>query len=287
LRPRAWVVAALFCLCAPVRAVDLAPLWDFSQPALIEQRLRAALHSAEGDDALILKTQIARSHGLRQDFDAARTMLASIEPAVTGAGAEARARYQLELGRTYASATHPPQAQTTESRERARRAYLSALDIARASALDSLAIDAIHMLAFVDTAPADQLRWGQQALAVALASSQPAARRWEASVRNNIGYALHQLGRYPDALEQFERALAIRERGSNASATRTARWMVAWTLRALQRDDEALALQLRLEAEGDAAGQPDPHVFEELELLYRARDDARRAAHYERRRAAH
>lgn len=111
-----------------------------------------------------------------------------------------------------------------------------------------------------------------------LASSQPAAKRWEASVRNNIGYALHQL--YPEALAQFERALAIRERGSNASATRTARWMVAWTLRALQRDDEALALQLRLEAEGDAAGQPDRYVFEELELLYRACGDVQRAAHY-------
>jgi tetratricopeptide (TPR) repeat protein len=209
-----------------------------------------------------------------------------LKPQINAASAEARTRWALEWGRSWASATHPSESQTPQAKATARAAYLEAVQTAKAAQLDNLAIDAIHMLAFVDTAPADQLRWGQLALAVALASSQPAARRWEASVRNNIGYALHQLGRYPDALEQFERALAIRERGSNASATRTARWMVAWTLRALQRDDEALALQLRLEAEGDAAGQPDPHVFEALELLYRARDDARRAAHYERRRAA-
>ena len=55
-------------------------------------------------------------------------------------------------------------------------------------------------------------------------------------------------------------------------------------LRALKRDDEALAMQLALEQEGDAAGEPDPYVYEELELLHRARGDNDRAAHYARRR---
>ena len=49
--------------------------------------------------------------------------------------------------------------------------------------------------------------------------------------------------------------------------------MVAWTLRALGRMDEALDIQLRLEHECEAAGAPDPYVFEELEILYRARND--------------
>lgn len=43
--------------------------------------------------------------------------------------------------------------------------------------------------------------------------------------------------------------------------------MVAWTPRALNRTDEALNIQLRLEREADAAKQP-AYVFEELELLY-------------------
>ena len=119
-----------------------------------------------------------------------------------------------------------------------------------------------------------------------LQSQQPDARKWEASVRNNIGYALHQLGRYPEALAQFEQALALREQGSNASATRVARWMVAWTLRSLQRLDEALAIQLRLETECAAAGEPDPYVFEELEVLYQAKGDMERAAHYARLKAS-
>jgi hypothetical protein len=56
--------------------------------------------------------------------------------------------------------------------------------------------------------------------------------------------------------------------------------MVAWTLRALGKMDEALEIQLRLERECDAAKKPDRYVFEELEILYRARGDAPRAKHY-------
>jgi len=267
-------------------ALDVVPMWDFNRPEVSEQRFRDALKTASGDDALILQTQIARTYGLRGQFDAARELLRTIEPEVARAGPEARVRYDLELGRTYASATHPPETQTPETRDRARAAYTRALTQARDAHLDALAIDAIHMFAFIDSEPADQLKWAQQALSVVEASSQPDAKRWEASIRNNLGYALHQLGRYDEALAQFEAALAIRERGTNDEATRGARWMVAWTLRSLGRKDEALAIQLRLESEADAAGAPDPEIFEELELLYRERGDLERAEHYRVRKAS-
>jgi tetratricopeptide (TPR) repeat protein len=136
------------------------------------------------------------------------------------------------------------------------------------------------MLAFVDTEPADQLKWGQEALAVVAASSQPEARKWEASIQNNIGYALHELGRFDEALISFRQALLIRERGTDAQAIREAHWMIAWTLRSLGHMDEALDIQLRLERECEAAKAPDPYVFEELETLYRARGDEVRANHY-------
>lgn len=261
-------------------AIDLAPLWDFSKPELSEQRFRAALPGASADDQLILQTQIARTKGMRKDFASAREVLKDIESKVAEAGPEARARYFLELGRTYASAKHDPAAVTATAKEQARRAFTTALDIAKAARLDALAIDAIHMFAFIDAAPTDQLTWGQAALAVVLASDQPAAQKWEASVRNNIGYALHQLGRYEEALAEFNQAASIREKGKDAEATRTANWMVAWTLRALNRTDEALNIQLRLEREADAAKQPDPYVFEELELLYAGKGNKERAAHY-------
>ncbi|HUP09734.1 MAG TPA: tetratricopeptide repeat protein [Caldimonas sp.] len=270
----------------PARAsVDVDALWD-DDPAVAEAHFRAALANASGDDALILETQIARTYGLRRDFAQARRILDDVEPRLARAGAEARARYALELGRTLASATHPPETQTDATRAAARSAYESAASIARDAGLDALRVDALHMMGFVDTQPADQLRWARAALAVAQASSQPAARRWEASLRNNAGYALHELGRYEEALVEFRMALALREQGTNAQATRIAWWMVAWTLRALGRDDEALDIQLRLERESVAAGTPDPDVFEELEILYRQRGDTARAAAYAERRRA-
>lgn len=268
-------------------SIDLTTLWDFQDPALSEQRFRAALERAQGDDRLVLQTQIARSHGLRGDFATARTILASIEPQLENAGAEVRARHALEVGRTFASATHPAGARAASETDLARAAFMRAWQVASAAHLDALAIDAIHMLAFVDTAPEDQLRWGLEALAVIAASTQPAALRWEASVRNNVGCALHQLKRFEEALVQFERAVALREQGTNADATRVAHWMVGWTLRALERNAEALEVQLRLEQACEAAGRPDPHVFAELEILYRQMGDTTRAQYYAQRKESH
>lgn len=56
--------------------------------------------------------------------------------------------------------------------------------------------------------------------------------------------------------------------------------MVGWTLRAMNRVDEALVIQLRLAREREVDGKPDRHVFEELALLYRAKGDAAQADHY-------
>ena len=116
-------------------------------------------------------------------------------------------------------------------------------------------------------------------------STQPAAQKWSASLHNNTGYALHLLGRYDEALREFQLALAERERGGRPQNIRVAYWMIAWTLRALGRTNEALEIQLRLERECDAAGDPDPYVFEELELLYKTLGDEKKAAFYAARRA--
>ena len=267
-------------------SIQISELWDFQKPALSEQRFRAALETATGDDALILQTQIARTYGLRRDFDQARAILSGLASQIPGAGAEARVRYYLELGRSYASTTHPPETQTSEALEQARAAYLQAFEIARDSQLDNLAIDALHMMTVVDTAPGDQLAWNQQALDYMEASSQPDAKKWEGSLLNNTGYALHLLGRYDEALEKFEQALDVQERKGKPHTIRIAHWMIAWTLRALGRLEEALKIQLRLERENDAAGEPDPYVFEELEHLYRALNKTAQAEHYAARRKA-
>jgi len=268
-------------------AVDLAALWDFSNPALSEQRFRDALAGAKGDDALVLTTQIARTHGLRRDLARAREVLKEIEPQLAAAGPRAQAHHALEWGRCHISAVTRPEERTPENLAAARAAYARALASAKAGGLDELAIDAVHMMAFVDTAPADQQRWNEQALTLVLASTQPAGRAWEASIRNNLGLSLHTLGRHAESLVHYERALALREAaGARPRALYVARWLVARGLRLTGRLDEALALQTQLEGQMHVVGDPDPYVLEELEQIHRARGDAARAAAYAERLAA-
>jgi len=280
------LAAALAAPLGAARAIDLQPLWDFSRPEVSEQRMRAALATASGDDALILKTQIARTWGLRGDFAKAREILREIEAQPASQNPEVRTRYALEYGRTWVSTVHPPELLTPTARAQARASFLRAVELSRAARLDGLTIDALHMLAIVETDPEAQLKWNEDALDLVRTSAQPAAKAWEAALRNNTGYTLHLLGREREALEQFERAVELQERGTDGVATRAAWWMVARTLRLLGRAKEALEIQLRLERENDAAGTPDPEVFEELEYLFLARGDAAHAAQYAQRRKA-
>jgi tetratricopeptide (TPR) repeat protein len=271
---------ALLLSATPAMAIDVNSMWEFSKPALSEERFRAALAGASDDDALILKTQIARSWGIRGDFDRARAVLAEVEPALNAAGAQAQVYYWLELGRTYCSATHDDASQTDDAKARARTAYGNALALARAASLDFLAIDTLHMYGFVDRTPSDELKWVDQGLVLLQASTQADAKGWEASLRNNRGYALQQLGRYDEALVEFQLALAAREKQGKPRGIRIAHWMIAMTLRKMGRLDEARDIQLRLEREWDADKEPDPYVFEELEAIYRGLGDAARAEHY-------
>ncbi len=274
------ILLAVVLLAQPAMAIDLDALWNFGDPVASEQRFRAAMQDASPDDALLLQTQIARTYGLRGDFTTARKVLADVAPHLATASAEVQAHYYLELGRSYASAAHPARSLTDATRQQARDAYARAIEIATVAGLDDLHVDALHMYGFVDTAPADQLKWARAALAVAEASSQPAARRWAASLHNNIGYALHEQGELAAALNEFEVALKLREQRGDAETIRIARWMIAWTLRGMQRYDEALAMQLQLQSEYAALNAPSQDVYEELEALYRAKGDDVRAAHY-------
>jgi len=264
--------------------IDISTLWDFNRPEISEERFRSALFTASAEDALILQTQIARSYGIRRNFSQAREILSEIDSSIHSASVKAKVYYYLELGRTYSSATHSPESQTSEVKELARSAYMQAIDLAQEGKLDSLAIDALHMMTFVDTAPEEQIEWNKKAMALLQSSSQQDAKKWEGPLHNNTGYALHQMGRYDEALTEFKLALAAYERREDPQSIRIAHWMIAWTLRALGQLNEAIEIQLRLEKEWDEAGEPDPYVFEELELLYQALNDKENAKFYATRR---
>lgn len=249
--------------------MDVSPYWNFNDPAASEAAFRKALSAGPGaDDSLSLQTQIARTYSLRSSFGEAHALLDAIEPQLAAAGAEPRVRYLLERGRTFRS---------SKAAERARPLFIDAAERAHAAKLDALEVDALHMIALVEAEPEAQMQWNRKALAVAASSADPVARNWDASLANNIGMSLHDAGRYDEALASFQAALAARERiGDNAGGVRVAQWMIAWTLRSLDRHDEALAILRRLDMENDAAGEPDGFVFEEIaeNLLAQQQGDA-------------
>jgi tetratricopeptide (TPR) repeat protein len=236
--------------------VDLDTLWDFSQPVVSEERFRAALGAATGEDAQVLRTQLARSLGLQRRFTEASAELDAVAsgeltPLV-------RTYLALERGRVVNSSGHPAEAAPL---------FREALAEAEAAGLDHLAADAAHMMAIVEPGEA-QIEWAERALAIAEASTDPRARKWVGSVTHNLGWTLHDLGRYEEALASFEQALAFREEQGDPETIRVARWTVARGLRSLGRYEEALAIQRALAD----AGPADGYVSEELGELLLALD---------------
>ena len=267
---RSMVAALLWVVCvAAAAAVDVDALWNYSDPAASEGRFRDALASAQGDDALVLRTQIARTLGLRGRFDDAHRELDAIESALASAGIEPRVRAWLERGRAWRSAGQPD-----KSRPLFNRAYVTA----DAAGLENLAADALHMLALAATALDERIDWNRRTIDYAKRAKDPNAQRWQAAALNNIGSDLREAKRLDESLATFREALAAYEHIGRAGGTRIARWQIANVLRLKGQADEALAMQLALERDAQAAGDPDPYVHDELALLYAARGEAERAA---------
>ena len=257
-------------MAAPTEALlDTAWLdraWDFDQPAESEARFRRELAATKDNSAaqLELLTQVARAQGLQREFDKAHATLDTVERALPGRPERVAIRYLLERGRVFNSSRQP---------ERAVPLFADALDRARRSGEDFLAIDAAHMLGIA--APAgERLAWNLEAVGLTERTHDARARRWLASLYNNIGWTYHDRGDYATALAYFEKAVPAWESRGDPRGVRVARWTVARAYRSLGRYDEALAIQRRLAAEGEAVGEPDGYVYEELGELLLAKGEA-------------
>jgi tetratricopeptide (TPR) repeat protein len=244
----------------PSPSPDTAPwleLWDFNQPATSEQRFRAGLVGADGEEALLLRTQLARALGLQHHVDNCAAELDAVDEAIAaghpGATERVRVLAALERGRMHRSA----------GGDGAAPLFQQALDRARAAGLDNLAADAAHMMAIIGS-PQEQVRWAQLALDIATASPDPRARHWIGSVANNLGWTLHELGRHDEALAQWRCGLAAREEEGGAESIRVARWTVARGLRAVGRHAQAQAVQEFLASTGPEDGYVEEELGENL-----------------------
>lgn len=235
-------------------SVELDQLWDYDDPATSEARFRAALAQLEPGSELHAETitQIARAQGLQQQFEAAHHTLDTLTTWPTLRG---QLRYWLERGRVFNS---------SGARADAWRCFQTAFDLGQGATEEFYTIDAAHMLAIAADSAESAIAWNERALGLVQAAIDPRAKRWQASLSNNLGWAYHNLGDYDRALELFQQALAARLVHGDTHNIRVARWCVARVWRSLGRLDEALAWQRDLLAEWQAEGSVDGYVLEEI-----------------------
>jgi tetratricopeptide (TPR) repeat protein len=181
-----------------------------------------------------------------------------------------RVRYLLERGRTHRSA---------RELTRARPLFLDAWQIADKEKLTLLAIDAAHMMGIIESADEAQ-RWNERAMAMAMSSNLPRAIRWRGSLANNMGHTERERGNIDSAMKHFQVSLTAFSLTRSDSQIRIAKWQIGNVLRLQKRYDEALAMQLAIEAEAAAANQPDGYVFEEIAELYLVKNESEKARVY-------
>lgn len=240
---------------------DFDELWDYSKPAETEVKFRELLPQAEkagGDPHLQLLTQIARTHSLRSQFKEAHALLDQVEKKLGKATPVAEIRYLLERGRTFNS---------DNKKAEAIALFEKAYQLGLARKEEFHTIDAAHMLGIAEKMP-KQMEWNLKAVELTEKTKDERAKKWLASLYNNIGWSLHEQGKFQEALEMFQKALPHWEKKGPAANIRFARWTIGRALRSSGRADEAMKIQRALEAENEKLGEPDGYVYEEIaELL--------------------
>ncbi|MBT3346610.1 MAG: tetratricopeptide repeat protein [Gemmatimonadetes bacterium] len=255
---------------------DFDSLWDYGDAAATRKQfesIRARTPDAPASYRLQLLTQIARTHGLEGDFDAAHALLDEVETALAQAQVQSPSvegvRYLLERGRVHRSGG---------AADKARPLFEQAFDMGQRVGADYHAIDAAHMVAITVDSTDTRRQWSRRGITIAEASSEPRARHWLGSIYNNLGWDYHGAGELDTALELFEKALTARLEEKEPGPVSIARWCVARGLRSLDRWQEALTIQQQLLAEHEAAGTSDGYVSEELGELFLALGEATQAA---------
>lgn len=230
---------------------DLHELWDDNDPGATEARFRELLPDVRAngtaDEIGQLLTQLARARGLQDDFDGAHILLDEADCVLGPECTIGRIRSLLERGRTLNSSRR-----RAESREPFFRAFVRAYQ----AEADAYAIDALHMLGIV-TEPDEAIEWNELAMAMAERSSDERARQWLASLYQNQGYTYLEREALDKAMSCFERMLAFSLANDRTDRARIARWFIGRTQRARGELETALAMQLDLLAEYEAAGETE------------------------------
>lgn len=105
-------------------------------------------------------------------------------------------------------------------------------------------------------------------------SQDKRVRGWLATLYNNQGWTLFELGRLDEAIVCQQKCLAWHEQHNNRAKAFIARWSLARLCRAKDQHEQAMADLKQLQADMNAARAPeDGYVFEELGENALALDD--------------
>lgn len=186
-------------------------LWNFTDPALSEQRFQDALADPayNTDEKAELTTQLGRAIGLQERYEEADALLDSIdceeEPTVG-------VRVLLERGRLLNSSGHAAMAVPL---------FEQAAELGDHLGEEYLAVDALHMLAEADPAHAEA--WTRSALEYASTAHDRHTRRWMADLHSSLGRTLHAAGRFTEALVDFQLAEQWAEQAGTPAQQQQAR----------------------------------------------------------------
>lgn len=237
-------------------------LWNYGDPAATETKFRELLPQAvaAGDPSyhLQLMTQIARTHSLRNNFDEAHKLLDEVEKQLTPNLKLARVRYLLERGRTFNSAGEPGDAEPL---------FIEAYELAESIGEMRHAIDAVHMVAIVQSDAEKQVEWNLKG--IALADKNPEQKGWLNALYNNIGESYLKLEDYPNAHKYFYK-LSEFQKARNGEADMYTMKDLAKSLRLAGSAQHALMMMHEVLEKLTAKGTDDGWIREELAEDYRA-----------------
>ncbi len=237
-------------------------LWDFHDVENSLALFQIELESTDScEDQDLLRTQIARCYGLKDEFETAEDTLILVGDELDAKPFLVQGYYYIELGRILNSAKKPAEALPY---------FIKTLEISELAGepLTALRIDALHMLAIVD--PKHSQKWNLEAVGIAERSFDPTVTKWKASLYNNLGWSYFDEKDFEQAMDWFNLSLSERVILHQTKEINIARWCIARVHRELEQWDKALHLQ-----EHNLRESPDDHfINEELALIYNHFGDA-------------
>ena len=257
-----------------MEVTEFDKLWDYSKPDVTEKKFREILSKtnseADKEYYLQLLTQIARTLGLQMKFEEAHKVLDEVEKQLSSEMIIPRIRYNLERGRVFNS---------SGKKDKSIHYFLDAYHLGMENEFDFYTIDAAHMLGIAEKQD-EALNWNEIAIELIEKSSDARARGWLGSLLNNTGWTYFDKGDFDTAMDFFKKNIVYHTEKNHTTQLRIAQWCVARTLRAQNKIDEALKMQLDLlESAGDAEAN-DGYGFEELGELYLLKNDKENSKKY-------